>query len=136
MTTLLSATQVRDAFADTLDRAGRGLPVGVHRRTGAVAFLPAARLAEALRASTLLPRPELFCEDGVWTAAIPGAPLATEGVGIDDAVDELVEALREYAEDWADRLHDAPNHARWWALAQMVAFSSDDELRSWVTGGR
>ncbi|MGI9017592.1 MAG: type II toxin-antitoxin system HicB family antitoxin [Euzebya sp.] len=133
MSTLLTTTQVRDSFADTLDRAGRGLPVGIDRRLGVIALLPAGRLAEALRSSTLVPRPELFCEEGVWVASIPDAPVAAEAGDMEAAIDELVEALREFADDWSARLHTAPNHARWWALVQMVSFSTDEQLKNWVT---
>jgi hypothetical protein len=43
-------------------------------------------------------------------------------------------ALREYAEDWQDRLLHAPNHRDNWALVQLITLSSDEQLREWLTG--
>ncbi|BCB87816.1 hypothetical protein [Phytohabitans suffuscus] len=39
----------------------------------------------------------------------------------------MVLALREYAEDWQERLLDAPNHAGNWGLVQLVSLSDDDQ---------
>lgn len=44
----------------------------------------------------------------------------------------MVDALRDYAEEWADRLRLAPNHADNWGLVQIVALSSDEQLRDWL----
>lgn len=37
----------------------------------------------------------------------PGVPVSGEGVDLDSALEDLIEALREYAADWNDRLLDA-----------------------------
>ena len=52
--------------------------------------------------------------------------------GLDEAVEEMIEALRDYAEDWAERLHSAPNHADNWGLVQIVGLASDEQLREWL----
>ena len=41
---------------------------------------------------------------------LPGLPIAADGETFDEALDEMVSALREYAEEWADHLRHAPNH--------------------------
>ncbi|WP_431927398.1 hypothetical protein [Nonomuraea jabiensis] len=46
----------------------------------------------------------------------------------------MVDALREYAEDWQDRLLDAPNHRENWGLVQLISLSDDDQLREWLVG--
>ncbi|GAB2484198.1 hypothetical protein GCM10027187_59660 [Streptosporangium sandarakinum] len=58
----------------------------------------------------ILSHAEAAAENGVWSVFIPGTPIATDGPDFDTAIDEMIDALREYAEDWQDRLSDAPNH--------------------------
>jgi hypothetical protein len=47
-------------------------------------------------------------------------PIAADGNTFDEAVMEMVDALREYAEDWQDHLLDAPNHRDGWGLVQLI----------------
>jgi hypothetical protein len=42
--------------------------------------------------------------------------------------------LREYVEDWQERLLDAPNHGANWALVQLVSLSDDGQIRQWLVG--
>jgi hypothetical protein len=58
--------------------------------------------------------------------------LLVEGENLDAAIDDLIDALRDYAVDWNDRLRLAVNHQENWALAAMVELSSDEQLRSWL----
>ncbi|SEG42856.1 hypothetical protein SAMN05444920_102996 [Nonomuraea solani] len=46
----------------------------------------------------------------------------------------MIEALREYAEDWQSRLLDAPNHRENWGLVQLISLSDDEQLREWLVG--
>jgi hypothetical protein len=46
----------------------------------------------------------------------------------------MIDALREYADDWQDHLYNVPNHADNWGLVHLIALSSDDQLREWLTG--
>ncbi len=54
---------------------------------------------------------------------IPGPPLAADGDTLDDAIVDMIEALREYAHDWQGRLLNAPTIATtggsysWWSSA-------------------
>jgi hypothetical protein len=69
----------------------------------------AARLRHFL--ATVVPsRAQVVPEAGDWSVFLPGLPIAAAGVTFDAAIEEMVLALREYAEDWQDRLLDAPNH--------------------------
>jgi predicted RNase H-like HicB family nuclease len=78
---------------------------------------------------------EMVFEDGAWAAFIPGLPIATEAASPDEAVDELILALREYAEDWHDHPGRAPNHAENGPLVELIGISDDDQLRAWAVGG-
>jgi predicted RNase H-like HicB family nuclease len=73
-------------------------------------------------------------EAGGWSVFIPGLPVAADGPTFETAIDEMVQALREYAEDWQDRLLDAPNHQDSWALVQLIGLSDNDQLRDWLAG--
>lgn len=72
---------------------------------------------------------EIVFEDG-WSIYIPGAPIAATGATLDEAVSEMLLALREYAADWRDRLQSAPNHVGHQALVQLVERSSDGGLEA------
>lgn len=61
-------------------------------------------------------------------------PVAADAVTFDQAMEEMIEALREYADDWQERLLDAPNHRNGWALIQVVELSGDAQLREWLVG--
>jgi hypothetical protein len=65
---------------------------------------------------------------------LPGLPLAADGATFDEAIEEMVQALREYAEDWQDRLGTAPDHEENQGLVQLIALSDDAELRDWLVG--
>ena len=98
-----------------------------------VAAVDAARLRDAL--SKLHPaRTEVFEEDGGVGIAISELGLAVEGDTFNDAVTEMVIALREYAVDWDDHLLTAPNHVNNWGLVQIIALSTDEQLAAWVRG--
>lgn len=66
---------------------------------------------------------------------LPGLPVHGDGETFDEAIDDALAALREYAEDWNTRLRLAPNHAQNHALVELVELSDDDQLRDWLVGG-
>lgn len=67
---------------------------------------------------------------------LPGLPFGADGNTLDEAVETLVEILREYAVDWTTEsyLREAPNHRDNWALVQIIALSTDAQLRDWIVG--
>ncbi|MEU2030588.1 hypothetical protein [Nocardia amamiensis] len=67
---------------------------------------------------------------------MPGLPVAADGATFDKAVDEMILALREYADDWQSRLRAAPNHRENWGLVQLIGLSNDAQLRDWLVRGR
>ncbi|MFC4561187.1 hypothetical protein ACFO4E_04870 [Nocardiopsis mangrovi] len=73
-------------------------------------------------------------EAGGWSIFITDLPLAADGATFEAALSEMVDAFREYAEDWHDHLFDAPNHRDNSALVQLIERSGDEELRRWLLG--
>lgn len=72
--------------------------------------------------------------DSARTAVIPGLPVAADGATFDEAISEMIDALREYAEDWRQRLLDAPDHRNGWGLVQLISYSDEDQLCDWLVG--
>ena len=84
-------------------------------------------------------RAEIVPEGGGWSVFVPGLPVAADGETRDAAIMEMVAALREYARDWHDHLHDAPNHRENRDLVQLIGRSDNQQLRDWlvvVSGSR
>ena len=92
------------------------------------------RLHGLLADSQRLGRPEAVAEANGWSVLLPGSPIAADGADLEGAVEEFIEALREYSEDWENRLRLVANHEHLWSLVLFVAMSSDAELASWVYG--
>jgi predicted RNase H-like HicB family nuclease len=128
-----SYTDARAHLKDLLDAAERGRVATVRRDARTTAFVDRERLRYFLAAVTPSGA-QVVAEDGGWSVFIPGLPVAADGASFDEALDEMVIALREYAEDWQDRLLDAPNHAGNWGLVQLVSLSDDNQLREWLVG--
>ncbi len=126
-------TEGRNHFKDLLDAAESGRPASVCREGFRGVVLDGERLRHFL--SMFLPvSAEMVAEADGWSIFLRGLPLAADGATPTDAVDEMVDALREYAEDWTERLLHAPNHKDNWGLVQFIALSSDDQLRGWLIG--
>lgn len=127
-----SARYAREHFKDILDAADDGRPALVTRDHRRVAAVDADRLIHFL--TRVHPsRAEVIAENDGWSLFIPGLPVAADGPTLDEAVDEMIDALRDYAEEWADHLRLAPNHVENWGLVQIVALASEDQLRDWLT---
>jgi predicted RNase H-like HicB family nuclease len=128
-----SYTEARAHLKDLLDAAGEGRVATVRRDTGRAAVVDVARLRRYL-VSVCPSNAQMVAEAGGWSVFIPGLPVAADGATFDEAIGDMADALREYAEDWQDRLRTAPNHADNWGLVQLIALSDDDELRDWIVG--
>lgn len=128
-----SYTDARTHLKDLLDAAERGRVATVRRDSRTTAFVDQERLRYFL-ASVSPSRAQVVAEAGGWSIFIPGLPVAADGATLGEALDEMILALREYADDWQDRLLEAPNHANNWGLVQLVTLSSDVQLREWLVG--
>ena len=126
-----TVTEARAHFSALIDAAEAGVPATVRRDRRRAAVVDADRLRHFL-VSVRPARAEVVPEGGGWSIVLPGLPIAADGETFEDALDEMVAALREYAEDWADRLRHASNHEQNWGLVQIIDLSSDEELRDWL----
>lgn len=125
--------EARIHLKDLLDAAEQGRPATVVRESHRLAVVDAGRLREYLARLGNM-KVDAVAEAGGWSLFLPGVPIAADGATFEAAVDEMIDALREYAEDWVERLRVAPNHAGNWALVQLVSLSDDEQLRAWIAG--
>lgn len=126
-----SAREAREHFKDLLDAADDGRPATVTRDARRVAAVDADRLVHVL--SRLHPSgAAAVAEAGGWSIHLPGIPVAADGGTLEEAVEEMVDALRDYADAWTERLRLAPNHADNWGLVQLITLASDNQLRDWL----
>ena len=126
-----SAREARNHFKDLLDAADEGRPATVIRDERRVAAVDADRLVYFL--TRLYPSGVQAVADGDrWSIFLPGVPVAADGATIEEAVGEMVDALRDYAQAWTERLRLASNHEDNWGLVQIVSLASDDQLRNWL----
>jgi predicted RNase H-like HicB family nuclease len=128
-----SYSDARAHLKDLLDAVERGRTATVRRESVSAVVLDARRLRHFL-ASVVPSRAQVVAEAGGWSVFIPGLPIAADGPTFDEAIDEMAQALREYAQDWQDRLLDAPNHRDNWGLVQLICLSDDNQLHDWLTG--
>jgi hypothetical protein len=125
--------EARSKLRCVLDAAREGLVTTVTRGNQRFVVVAADALGQDLR--RLLPSQAVVVhEGGGWAAFIPGVPTHGDAETFDDAIDDLIIGLREYAEDWNDRLHAAPNHAQHRSLVELVELSDDAQLRDWLLG--
>jgi hypothetical protein len=97
------------------------------------AVVDVGRLRHVL-ASMLPSRAQVVPDVGAWSVFIPGLPVTADGGSFDEAITEMIDALREYAEDWQSRLLDAQNHRDNWGLVQLISFGDDTQLRDRPVG--
>jgi hypothetical protein len=130
----------RDHLSDVLDAAQSGLMVCVRRgrshrdiRAGSVSVVKTAVLQELLEKLVADSVESVYNDDDqLYTVAIRGLPLAAEGETLSDAVDELVDDIRDYEDDWVARLRFATNHDGNFPLVYLAQSMSDDELHAWL----
>jgi predicted RNase H-like HicB family nuclease len=126
-----SYTEARAHMKEMLDAAERGQPASVRRGNWTALVIDASRLQSFLFGA-YPSRTQVVQEAGGWSAVIPGLPVAADGATFDEAVTELIDALREYADDWQDHLYEVANHKDNWPLVHLVEYSDDDQLRRWL----
>jgi predicted RNase H-like HicB family nuclease len=126
-----TVTEARAHFSTLIDAAEAGVPATVRRDKRRAAVVDADRLLDFL-VNVHPARAEVVAEGGGWSVLLQGLPIAADGETFDEALDEMVSALREYAEDWADHLRHAPNHVDNWGLVQIIDLSSDEQLKDWL----
>ena len=128
-------SEARKDLKRVYDVSESGRTVTLGRDNYVAAVVNAERLRDFF-SRTVSPRVQAQFEDGVWVAYMEGRPFVSEGSTLAEAVADLVASLREYSEDWEDRLQTAPNHAGNWGLVQLVHLSSDDQLTDWMNAAQ
>ncbi|MDR7302740.1 prevent-host-death protein [Haloactinomyces albus] len=128
-----SYTDARTHLKDLLDAAEKGHVATVRRDTSTAAVIDSERLRRFLTATTTACAQAVPEADG-WSLFLPGHPVAADGSSFDEAVAEMITALREYATDWQERLLDSPQHRDNWGLVQLIELSDDSQLREWLVG--
>lgn len=127
-----TVAEARRGFKGMLDMAESGAATTLRRGNEVFAVMSVEALRPALLAAVGTAPKVVFENDGVGIV-LPGMPFASEGDSVDDAALDLIDALREYAEDWPQLRH-APNHRRMQTLVALVEISTDEELAAWLTG--
>lgn len=128
-----SYTHARQQLRAVLDAASSGFVTTIDRDSERFLVVSARQQREdlaALRPSNAA----VVAEGGGWAVILPGLPVYGDGDSFDEAIDDAIDALREYAEDWNLRLRTAPNHRQHHAVVELVELSTDEELRDWLLG--
>jgi predicted RNase H-like HicB family nuclease len=128
-----TSSEARQNFKEMLDAAAAGRLVIVHRDDAATAVQDAARLQRFL-AAVIPSHAVIAAENNGYSVFLEELPIGADGATPDEAITEMIGALRTYAVAWHDVLGNAPNHRDNWGLVQMISLSSDDQLRTWLTG--
>lgn len=128
-----SYTDARKHLKTLLDAAESGRVATVRRESATSAIVDSDRLRHYL-ALVAPSRAQVVPESGGWSIFIPGLPVAADGATLDEAVTEMIDVLREYADDWQDHLLNAPNHRENWGIVQLISLSNDSQLREWLVG--
>ncbi|WP_305780034.1 prevent-host-death protein [Nocardia nova] len=123
----------REHFSDMLNTAERGNVAVVTRKGKDSALVEVGRLRWLLAHIIRPHEPQVVRENDNWVAYLPGLPLAVEERDFNTAVEALIEAMREYTDDWQDHLHAAINHRGNVDFVQFVELSTDEQLREWLT---
>lgn len=125
-----SFSTARAHLKEVLDQADSGRVVTVTRRQKVSDVISVDKLRRLLFL-TVQPQLHVAHEAGRVITFMESRPFLFEGFTVDDALEDMIESLREYAEDWVDHLAEAPSHVGNWGLVQLVNLSSDQELREW-----
>lgn len=123
----------RESLKDVLDAAVSGRPASICRGEERVAVVDAERLVEFM-AKVRPAKAQMVPEADGWSIFLPGLPIAADAATYDEALEEAVLALRDYAEAWSERLRLAPNHSNNWPLVQLIEAASDARLKAWLAG--
>ncbi|ACV08420.1 hypothetical protein Jden_0757 [Jonesia denitrificans DSM 20603] len=131
MASVFKTNEARSAMSDVLNQARQARTPIIERGAEHYAVTEKASLLSFLN-HTVEARPQVILEDGAYVLIIPGLPFASEATTIDEAVDNLMLDLREYAQDWKDVYSAAPNHVENWGLVTLISLLSDNELKEWL----
>lgn len=128
-------TKARASISEIYSTVEQHLVVGILREGDApVAVIRRDDLKAALQALSPLSPQVRFSKNGTVSMWIEGLPISSQGSSFDEAGEELIVALRDYAQTWVEELKNYPNHKERWGVANLVLLSDDDELREFLFG--
>ncbi|SDF64797.1 Antitoxin of toxin-antitoxin, RelE / RelB, TA system [Lentzea fradiae] len=117
-----------------LDAAEQGRLATLQRDQRTAMVVDGERMRHFLN-SVIPSRASAVPENDGWSVFIPGLPVSADGNSFDEAIAEMINTLRDYAEDWQARLRDASNHREHWGLVMLIALSTDEQLQAWLASG-
>ncbi|MDP1711843.1 MAG: hypothetical protein Q8K86_05240 [Candidatus Nanopelagicaceae bacterium] len=125
----------RKAIGEIYNTAERHIAVAITREDDApVAVIRQDHLKKALQALCPLEPQVRFSPDGQASIWLDGLPVSGQGESFEEAGDELIDSLRDYAKTWVEDLREYPNHKHRWDVVNLVLLSNDDELRAFLFG--
>ncbi len=134
LTHQFKAREARDHFKELMDRAESG-GVAVLRRNSTMVLVE----RDVLDAALAVQHPfdvNVSFSDGQTSMWIDGVPVHGVGDSYDEAEEDFLDALVDYAEAWVSELRLAPNHkANAGLVERVLMFAGErDELRRVVFG--
>ncbi|MEX2549233.1 MAG: hypothetical protein WD638_03320 [Nitriliruptoraceae bacterium] len=114
---------------DELER-GHGARVVERRKSPAIALTGRNELLELLSEKAPFSTKMSRAEDGTVSVWLNELDIYGRGASIAEAVQDLLDEVDDYVEDWEAILHDAPNHqSRAWWVRRVQLARDPDELR-------
>ena len=107
-----SYTEARQQFRAVLDAASQGFVTTIDCDNQRFLVVSGERQREDL-AGLRPANGAVVAEGGGWAVILPGLPVHGDGESFDEAIDDTLVALREYAEDWNVRLPTVPTGSSW-----------------------
>lgn len=131
--THLPFTQAKARLSGVFDDVVRNHTVRVveRRKSAPVVLLERDALAELLAHDFPFTTRMTRSEDGVVSIWLDEFDIYGRGEDIPAALEDLLDEVEAYVEEWEDDLHRAPNHAerQWWVRRIQLA-DSRDEVRA------
>ncbi len=120
-------TEARAQLPTLLEKARAGKWQFIGRRGRPEVVVAEVGEMEALLAPAFRFRPEVDIDDG--DVGIYLFELDVHGVGgtLDEALEDLAEAMLEYADDWVDQLRHAPNHRHRAGYVRRIELAGDTQ---------
>jgi hypothetical protein len=134
LTYQFKAREARDHFKELMDRAESG-GVAVLRRNSTMVLVD-RELFDSVLASRHPFDVKVSLADGQASMWMDGIPVHGVGDSYDQAEEDFLDALVDYAETWIEELRFAPNHRAHGGLVERVLMYAGerDELRRVVFG--
>jgi prevent-host-death family protein len=122
----LKFSQARNDLSRVVDRVQAGEPAVIERR-GVRFLVTSLDEQRELLAGAFAFHPEVLSDGPGVGIVLPELSIHGEGDTLEEAEEDLVGAAIDYAGDWHDLLHTAPNHAdrRGWVWRITLAEDRD-----------